>query len=86
MNAGQKYYSRHSTDIIKRKTLRKVQLDGRLPRESTIAKNNIDREVLERKLMEFAFRNPDSKATRRIFERLGKFGENEKNISERNEK
>ena len=45
--AARKYYEKNACKIIKTKTLRKVRLHGRCPRQSTMEKNSISLEEVE---------------------------------------
>ena len=61
-----RYYVRNSHDIIKQKTLRLARERGRVPRDSTIAKHGLDREMLHGLLQEYATKNPESRAARKV--------------------
>ena len=66
-----RYYERHKSDIITRKTIAKVRASGRWPRESTIERHSINRGVLQHELQRYAEKHPSTKASAKIVSRLG---------------
>ena len=69
-SATTRYYRRHASAIILRKTLKKVHDCGRIPRHATIDAHGIDRGLLTKELRGFCDRHPDTCATRRILHYL----------------
>ena len=66
LTASQRYYRMHASHIIRRKTMKKVQDTGRLPRASTIQAHAIDETELKVALLTYAKTHPDTRASRRI--------------------
>ena len=48
-----RYYQKNKAAIVAQKTLRMVSTHGRIPRETTIIKNAIDREALREGMLKF---------------------------------
>ena len=64
--AVRRYYSKNRESVLAAKTLRKIQMNGRVPRDHTIEKNSMDRDAIKRAMTLFLESHPDKRSEARL--------------------
>ena len=64
--AVKKYYDAHAGSVIKQKTLRFLAEKGRIPKDATMDKYDIDRDLVTEALGAFVRKHPTSNTAKRL--------------------